>query len=152
MENRDTWFRRTSPELSAATEAKTSGSSSKKSSKSSMSQLLSLNLRRADGHTPDASWAMGIQSPGECTTRNSGESPNAAVESHLSQILEANPLPKYSLSAAACLGILRRAERRGKELPEVLRTALIRQSGACKATELTALTPPDATVADGART
>lgn len=100
---------------------------------------------------PDASWAIGIQSPGECTTLNSGEFPSVAVESHLSQILEANPLPKYSLSAAACLGILKRAERRGKELPEVLRTALIRQSGVCKATASTALTLPDAMGADGAR-
>lgn len=75
MENRDTWSGKTSPEHSAATEAKTSGPSSKKSSKSSTSQLLFLNLRKADGHTPDTSWAMGIQSPGECTTRNFGESP-----------------------------------------------------------------------------
>ena len=36
--------------------------------------------------------------------------------------------PKYYLSAKACLGILRRAEKRGKELPEILRLALERQS------------------------
>ena len=57
-------------------------------------------------------------------TRNTGECPNAAVESRLSQILEATPQEKYRLSAKACQGILRRAERRGKKLPEALERAL----------------------------
>lgn len=74
--------------------------------------------------TPDT------QLPGELMTRNSGECPSVAVESHLSQILEENPHPKYSLSATACLGILRRAERRGKELPAPLRIALESQIAA----------------------
>ena len=65
---------------------------------------------------------------GECMTRNTGEYPNAAVESRLSQILEATPPVKYSLSAKACQGILRRAERRGKDLPEPLKTVLLMQS------------------------
>lgn len=60
--------------------------------------------------------------------RNTGESPNAAVESRLSQILEATPPTKYCLSARACQGILRRAERRGKDLPEMLKQALHMQS------------------------
>ena len=55
---------------------------------------------------------------------NTGESPNAAVESTLSQILEENVPEKYYLSAMACEGILRRAERRGKELPPILKEAL----------------------------
>ena len=46
----------------------------------------------------------------------------------MSQILEDRPHPKYCLSARACQGILRRAEHRGKVLPEMLRTALLRQS------------------------
>lgn len=50
--------------------------------------------------------------------------PNVAVESTLSQILEANAPEKYYLSARACEGILRRAERRGKELPQMLKNAL----------------------------
>ena len=66
---------------------------------------------------------------GECMMRNTGESPNAAVESRLSQILEATPQEKYSLSAKACQGILRRAERRGKDLPDLLKTVLLMQSG-----------------------
>lgn len=65
---------------------------------------------------------------GECMTRNTGESPNAAVESRLSQILEVTPQEKYSLSAKACQGILRRAERRGKDLPEPLKAVLLMQS------------------------
>ena len=36
--------------------------------------------------------------------------------------------PKYSLSAKACQGILRRANQRGKELPELLEMALVEQS------------------------
>jgi hypothetical protein len=35
-----------------------------------------------------------------------------------------NAPEKYSLSAKACRGILRRAEKRGKELPDMLREAL----------------------------
>ena len=55
---------------------------------------------------------------------NTGESPNAAAESTLSQILEANVPEKYYLSARACEGILRRAERRGKELPPMFKEVL----------------------------
>lgn len=95
---------------------------------------------------------LDTRSPGELTTLNFGECPSVAVESHLSQILEENPLPKYSLSEKACAGILRRAENRGKELPEVLKTALIRRSGACKATGSVAPIRQDAMGADGART
>lgn len=72
--------------------------------------------------TDDGAWL------GEYTTRNTGESPNAAVESRLSQILEATPHTKYCLSARACQGILNRAARRGKGLPEMLKAALTRQS------------------------
>ena len=67
-------------------------------------------------------------SPIEFSTRSFGESPSVAVGSRLSQILEDTPPPKYSLSAKACRGILARAERRGKPLPEELEAALIRQS------------------------
>lgn len=65
---------------------------------------------------------------GECSTRNTGESPNVAVESRLSQILEATPHGKYCLSGKACQGILRRAERRGKALPGILKTVLVEQA------------------------
>ena len=45
----------------------------------------------------------------------------------MSQILTDSAHPKYSLSARACSGILARAERRGKQLPEILKTALMNQ-------------------------
>jgi hypothetical protein len=45
--------------------------------------------------------------------------------SSLSEILEAGDVPqRYYLSAKACRGILRRAEKRGKELPRALMLAL----------------------------
>ena len=56
---------------------------------------------------------------------NFGESPSAVVESHLSWILEDNVPEKYYLSARACQGILNRASRRGKALPEILHAALL---------------------------
>lgn len=65
---------------------------------------------------------------GELTTRNTGECPNAVVVSRLSQILEETPHPKYNLTQKACQGILRRAERRGKDLPKLLKAVLIQQS------------------------
>lgn len=80
------------------------------------------------GEQAERSWATGIPSHGECSTLNSGESPSVAVASHLSQILEAQPHPKYYLTERACQGVLRRAERRGKELPPILKKALERQS------------------------
>ena len=40
-------------------------------------------------------------------------------------VLETGPIPqKYYLSQKACAGILRRAARRGKKLPELLEAAL----------------------------
>lgn len=42
----------------------------------------------------------------------------------LSAVLEPHVHPKYFLSQKACQGILRRAEKRGKELPEILQHAL----------------------------
>jgi hypothetical protein len=122
--DQDTWFGRTSPEPSVATKEKTSESSLKKQPKSQTKMPLFLDLRTVNGRQADASWERGIASLGEFSTHSFGESPNAAVESHLSQILEENPHPKYYLSAKACQGILNRAERRGKKLPPMLQEAL----------------------------
>ena len=66
---------------------------------------------------------------------NVSEEPNLPVYTKLSQILEENPDPKYNLTPKACAGILRRAERRGKKLPEALKTVLELQSFAYRATE-----------------
>jgi len=65
---------------------------------------------------------------GEYTTHSFGECPKEENESRLSQILEDCPHPKYYLSEKACLGILRRTERRGKKLPEVLEKVLNNQA------------------------
>ena len=115
---------RTFPAHSQATKARTSALSSKRSAKSEEKPFLYLNLRRGNGQRPDASWETVTALPGASTTLNTGECPSAARESTLSQILEANAPEKYSLSERACAGILRRAERRGKELPTMLREAL----------------------------
>ena len=79
---------------------------------------------------------------GELTTRNTGECPNAVVVSRLSQILEETPHPKYNSTAKACQGILRRAGRRGKNLPKLLKAVLIRQSQGASPQERTEATAP----------
>jgi hypothetical protein len=62
---------------------------------------------------------------GAFLTLSISEFPSGGVASSLSDILETGALPqRYFLSARACAGILRRAERRGKELPLQLRAAL----------------------------
>lgn len=94
------------------------------SAKSQAKELLFLNLQRGNGAAPDVSWETVIPSRGEPWMRNTGESPSAVVESILWQILEANVPEKYYLSPKACQGILKRAERRGKKLPAILREAL----------------------------
>jgi hypothetical protein len=64
-------------------------------------------------------------SPTEFLTLSTLEFPSGAVACSLSDILETGALPRrYYLSAKACAGILRRAEKRGKELPPALRRAL----------------------------
>ncbi len=62
------------------------------------------------------------------STLNTGPSPNAVQESFLSQILQADVPRRFYLSRKACLGILRRASARGKELPGILKAALERQA------------------------
>lgn len=51
-----------------------------------------------------------------------------SAEQRDGSVLQAEVPEKYYLSQKACLGILRRASARGKELPEVLRLALERQA------------------------
>lgn len=126
--DQDTWSGRTCQERSAVTRARTSRQSSKKSSASQTKNPMYLSLRRENGRQPDASWATISPSLGECLMPNTVECPKEESVSTLSQILEETPHQKYYLSEKACLGILRRAEKRGKELPEILRLALIRQA------------------------
>ena len=121
--DQDIWCGRTSQEPCPQTKVKTSGVSSKKQPKSSRKMPLYLDLT-GNGQTQDALWEMGGALLGEYTMHSFGESPKEENASHLSQILEEEAHPKYSLSAKACQGILNRASKRGKELPEILKEAL----------------------------
>ena len=125
----DTWSGKTyrEPYRQENRKEKTSGSSSKKRQGSNSRMPLYLDLR-GGGQNQDASWEMGGALLGEYTMHSFGESPREENVSRLSQILEEHPLPKYSLSARACQGILNRAAKRGKELPDILRAALENQS------------------------
>jgi hypothetical protein len=70
--------------------------------------------------------SAGIAWDGGCLMLNTLEFPNGAVESSLSDVLETEgeDLKKYSLSAKAAQGILRRSGKKGKKLPESLQKAL----------------------------
>lgn len=59
-----------------------------------------------------------------CLTLSYGEKPLEPNPTRLSEVLEENADERYNLSAQACAGILRRAEKRGKQLPEQLEAAL----------------------------
>ena len=121
----DSLYGKTFPERSTVIKEKTSGQSSRRSVASGGGgTILYLSLRKEDGLTPGASWGMVQALPGVSMTLNFGESPSAVRESTLSQILDLNAPEKYSLSQRACAGILRRAEKRGKELPDLLKEAL----------------------------
>ena len=66
----------------------------------------------------------------ESLTLSTSEWPSAGAVCSLSDTLETGPLPpRYFLSAKACAGILRRAEKRGKDLPPALRSALLQVVG-----------------------
>ena len=66
----------------------------------------------------------GMAYRGELWTLDTSESPNDAEECSLSQVLNPTAPARFSLSAKAASGILRRANRRGKVLPAALETAL----------------------------
>lgn len=136
---------------------KTSASFSKKSQGSGSRMPLFLNLM-GGGSQQDVSWdetgaqlgefmmrsggefrsaengfvsyaiSMGTQPQRYYLTLNCSEKPRVPIITKLSKILEDNPDSRYNLSARACQGILNRASRRGKELPEELKEALERQA------------------------
>ena len=117
-----------SPVHSVPTKGRTSASSSKSSARSKTAMPLFLDLRVGSGNLAGVSWETGIPWLGACSTRVFGESPSVAEESGLSRILEENAPLKYYLSERACAGVLRRAEKRGKQLPEILEVALKQQT------------------------
>ena len=79
----------------------------------------------ADGAKPEQSPETDGLWLGGSLMLNIGESPKEESVSRLSWILEDNVPQKYFLSARACQGILTRASRRGKKLPDILRQALM---------------------------
>ena len=129
---RDSWCGKTSEAQSRREpqEARTSESYLKKQPKSQTKMPLFLDLRTANGQVAAASWVTGGALPGEYTMRSFGEYPNEERESRLSQITEACAPQKYYLSARACQGILNRAKRKNKKLPEILEKVLIAQASA----------------------
>ena len=86
----------------------------------------------------------GILAHGECWTLNTCEWTDTLVPFRsgdvvcsLSDILESGDIqPKYYLSRDACSGILRRAAKRGRALPEALLQALEAQAGKSNSTLL----------------
>lgn len=72
-----------------------------------------------------------IPLPGFSLELNIGEMPKVPNPTKLSDVLEDRAVDsRYYLSARACQGILNRASKRGKELPEILKTALENQINA----------------------
>lgn len=164
MDGQVTWsdlgfsFGRTLSEHTAATEDAISTPCWKKLRVSQNQDFLYLDCRTSrNGQKQEPLTVMGGLSLGELTTLRTGEKPSetavqemlsvwgphsVAEESRLSQILEETPHPKYNLTAKACLGILRRAERRGKDLPELLKAVLIRQSQGASPQERTEAPAP----------
>ena len=95
------WFGKTSPAYCQATEEK----------------ILAPSLGR---------WGnSGMGSPTECLTLNTLVFHKDASACSLSDVLETGEVPqRFFLSPTACMGILRRAEKRGKSLPPRLQQAL----------------------------
>jgi len=133
---------RMSPALSPRQRVKISGPSWRRSYELKFQAYMSLDLTPGVGNLLGESY-WEILSPwrGDASMLNTGVSPREEKESSLSQILEPSPLKKYYLTQTACLGILRRARERGKELPPQLKAALEIQAG---------VTPPDRPVGMGA--
>ena len=132
MFGQDLWHGRTCPAPSARERprARTSGSFWRRSPALNAIPFQSLDLTPGAGNLlGEFYWELISPWRGGASTLNTGVSPKDAKESSLSQILQADPPLKYYLSPKACLGILRRAFERGKELPKKLERALKIQAG-----------------------
>ena len=128
----DLWCGRMFQEPSPAEPQKEriSGSSSRRSSELKSVVFQSLDLTPGAGNLlGEFYWELISPWRGDASTLNTGVSPREEKESSLSQILQDDPPDKYYLTRKACLGILRRASERGKELPRKLNQALEIQSG-----------------------
>ena len=125
----DSQYGKTFPAPSAATRERTSMPCSKPSAPSATVPLMYLDLRMGYGNLLGAYWETDTALPGGFTMPSTGACPKDARESTLSQILDLNAPGRYCLSPRACAGIIRRAEKRGKELPPMLRDALMEVIG-----------------------
>ena len=101
---------------------------SRRSSKLKNHTFMLLDLRPGAGNMLGPCWEYDPVWLGRYGELNTSECPKGAVESSLSQILQASVPSRYYLSRKACLGILRRAEERGKALPPQLELALKMQA------------------------
>ena len=110
---------------------RTSASSSRRSSELRTIPFMSLDLTPGHGNLLGESyWEVISPWPGGSSMLNTGPAPLSEEDVFsLSQILQDAPPRKYYLSKTACLGILRRAGERGKELPPQLKAALMAQAG-----------------------
>ncbi len=103
--------------------------------------------------TSGMAWRTGCSTlvTSECPSAADGSSssPCAAVTTTLTDVLLPSAPPRYSLSARAAQGILRRASKRGRTLPPELETALtsLAQSPA-PATSATTTTPTPCSPSD----
>ena len=132
MFGQDLWYGKMfpAPLVQERQRAKTSESFWRRSSALTAIPFQSLDLTPGAGNLlGEFYWELISPWRGGASTLNTGVSPRDAKESSLSQILQADPPLKYYLSPKACLGILRRAFERGKELPKKLERALKIQAG-----------------------
>ena len=132
MFGQDLWYGKMfpAPLVQERQRAKTSESFWRRSSALNAIPFQSLDLTPGAGNLlGEFYWELISPWRGGASTLNTGVSPRDAKESSLSQILQADPPLKYYLSPKACLGILRRAFERGKELPKKLERALKIQAG-----------------------
>lgn len=125
------WYGKTFPEPSpvARKRERTSASSSKRSAALSAVPYLLFDVIPGHGNLLGPYWALISPWRGDASTLNTGVSPRDARGSSLWQILQEQVPRKYYLTPKACLGILRRAWERGKELPPQLKAALMMQAG-----------------------
>ncbi len=119
---------------------RTSGRSSRRSSRLRNQRFMLLDLRSGAGNILGPYWEIDPPWLGCDGTLNTSECPKDAVESSLSAILQDSVPSKYYLTRKACLGILRRAEEREKDLPEQLELALKAQAGLAPLAALTSET------------
>ena len=128
----DSWCGKMFPEPSPAErqKEKTSGVSSRRSPELKSVVFQSLDLTPGHGNLLGESyWELISPWRGDASTLNTGVSPREENGSSLPRILQDDPPKRYYLTRKACLGILRRAAERGKELPEKLKRALEVQAG-----------------------